>query len=44
MQFGEPSLLVNLRHVETASRFTDLDTDHEAVAEAIMRYLGALEP
>ena len=43
MHFGEPPLLVKLRHVEADSRFTELDTDHEAVAEAFMRYLGALE-
>ena len=42
MHFGEPPLLVKLRHVEADSRFTELDTDHEAVAEAFMRYLGAL--
>jgi uncharacterized protein (UPF0303 family) len=28
MQFGEPSLLVKMRHVEAGTQFTDLDLDH----------------
>ena len=31
MHFGEPSLLVRLRHVDAGSRFTDLDLDHDAM-------------
>jgi uncharacterized protein (UPF0303 family) len=28
LQFGEPSLLVKMRHVEAGTQFTDLDLDH----------------